>query len=108
MDLLGNTGEERGKHSPPAERVRPLSFDGFHGQVELAGEGLPLRRLIEGDEYPHDYIDQAVSQEYLPDGIAGTVYYGPGNAGFEREIGNRMTWWEKLRREGRERRNDDA
>jgi len=62
----------------------------------------------EGYKYPHDYVDQVVSQEYLPDGVAGTRYYQPGNAGFEREVGKRMAWWEKLRREGRERRRNDA
>ena len=69
-----------------------------------------MARLGHGDgyKYPHDYVDQVVSQEYLPDAVAGTKYYHPGDAGFEREIGKRMTWWEKIRREGREQRNDDA
>ena len=77
----------------------------------LAREYAALKARLgygEGYKYPHDYVDQVVSQEYLPDGVAGAKYYEPGDVGFEREIGKRMAWWDKLRREGRERRNDGA
>ena len=62
----------------------------------------------DGYKYPHDYLEQVVSQEYLPDGLAGTEFYRPGAAGFEKEIAKRLAWWERLRSEGMERRNDDA
>jgi putative ATPase len=62
----------------------------------------------EGYRYPHDYVDRIVSQEYLPESVSGAKYYQPGEVGFEREIGKRMAWWEKLRREGRERRSGGA
>ena len=87
--------------SKPAEPV-PLS-------IRNAPTALMARLGYgEGYKYPHDYVDRVVSQEYLPDGLAGKKYYEPGEAGFEREVGKRMAWWEKLRREGRDRRSDDA
>lgn len=92
---------QRDIEAKPAEPV-PLS-------IRNAPTAL-MARLGYGDgyKYPHDYVDQVVSQEYLPDAVAGAKYYRPGDAGFEREVGKRMTWWDKLRREGRERRSDDA
>ena len=34
---------------PLAERVRPKTLDEFQGQIELVGEGKPLRLMIEKD-----------------------------------------------------------
>jgi len=61
-----------------------------------------------GYKYPHDYVDQVVSQEYLPDALAGREYYRPGATGFEKEVAKRMAFWARLREEGKERRRDDA
>ena len=60
----------------------------------------------EGYKYPHDYVDQVVAQEYLPPGVAGSRFYEPGSAGFEREVAKRMAFWSKLKAEGEERRRD--
>jgi putative ATPase len=40
------------KHSPLADRVRPLSLADFVGQEHLLGEGKPLRVLIDADQVP--------------------------------------------------------
>ena len=61
-----------------------------------------------GYKYPHRYVDQIVAQEYLPEGLLGSTYYRPGDVGFEKEVRRRMDYWEKLRREGEERRKPDA
>jgi hypothetical protein len=36
-------------------------------------------------------------QEYLPESLAGAVYYEPGPFGFEREVAKRLGWWRELR-----------
>ncbi len=83
------------------------------GSVPLAIRNAPSKLMArlgygEGYKYPHDYLDQVVSQEYLPEGLSGAEYYEPGQAGFEREIAKRMAWWQRLKREGQERRRGDA
>jgi putative ATPase len=37
----------------------------------------------EGYLYPHAYRDHWVPQQYLPDSLQGTVFYQPGNEGYE-------------------------
>src|SRR3990167_4551046 len=44
--------EERLKHAPLADRIRPDSFQDFVGQEHIIGEGKMLRQVIEGDEVP--------------------------------------------------------
>jgi putative ATPase len=51
--------------------------------------------------YPHDYDDADVDQQYLPDGLAGRVFYEPSDQGLETQIGERLT---RLRRARLERR----
>lgn len=41
----------------------------------------------EGYKYPHDYGGY-VEQQYLPDSLAGKVYYVPSDNGFEKNIPN--------------------
>ena len=36
--------------------------------------------------YPHAYKDHWVSQQYLPDGLDGRVFYNPSNQGYENTI----------------------
>src|SRR3989338_1089266 len=44
--------EERLKHAPLADRIRPDSLHDFVGQEHIIGEGKMLRQVIEGDEVP--------------------------------------------------------
>jgi len=79
--------------------------------VPLAIRNAPTSLMSElgfgaGYKYPHDYVDGVVAQEYLPAGIAGSIFYQPGGAGFEREVAKRMAFWAKLKAEGEERRRD--
>jgi putative ATPase len=48
--------------------------------------------------YPHDFPGGDVDQQYLPDQLAGRVYYEPSESGLEATIGERL---ERLRRERR-------
>lgn len=48
----------------------------------------------EGYQYAHDFPDQFVEQEYLPENLRGTQYYTPNRVGYEAEILERLQrWW---------------
>ncbi|MBY0611051.1 MAG: replication-associated recombination protein A [Beijerinckiaceae bacterium] len=53
----------------------------------------------EGYRYDHDEPDAFSGQAYLPESLRGKTFYHPAERGFEREIGKRLEWWAKLRRE---------
>ena len=46
--------------------------------------------------YPHDFESADVEQQYLPDALAGRVFYEPSDQGLEIQIGERL---ERLRRQ---------
>ena len=51
--------------------------------------------------YPHDYDDADVDQVYLPDDLAGRVFYEPSDEGLEAKIGERLQRLRRLRLERR-------
>ena len=53
-----------------------------------------------GYQYPHDYPDHFVEEEYLPENLKGKIYYHPSDQGFEREIKKRLEYWRKRKVEG--------
>lgn len=55
----------------------------------------------EGYLYPHDFEDADVDQQYLPDELAGKVYYEPSDQGLEKQIAERL---QRLRRARLEKR----
>jgi putative ATPase len=50
-----------------------------------------------GYQYAHDHADAVVSQQHLPDNLAGRRYYTPTGRGFEVEIAERMKRLEERR-----------
>ncbi len=54
----------------------------------------------EGYQYDHDAPDGFSGQNCFPDGMGRENLYQPAERGFEREIGKRLAYWEKLRNEG--------
>jgi putative ATPase len=46
--------------------------------------------------YPHDFDDADIEQQYLPDALAGRVFYEPSDQGLEIQIGERL---QRLRRQ---------
>ncbi len=46
--------------------------------------------------YPHDFDNADVEQQYLPDALAGRVFYEPSDQGLETQIGERL---QRLRRQ---------
>lgn len=52
-----------------------------------------------GYQYPHDYPDHFIEEEYLPENLRGRIYYRPSEQGFEREIKKRLEYWRKKKGE---------
>ena len=52
-----------------------------------------------GYSYDPDEPDGVSTQRYLPDRIAGEVFYEPGRFGFEKTLGERLEWWAARRAE---------
>jgi putative ATPase len=50
-------------------------------------------------KYPHDYPENFVEQNYLPENLKEALYYQPTMNGVEAGIGERLqSWWEKYRK----------
>lgn len=52
-----------------------------------------------GYAYDHDAPDAFSGQDYFPEGMARPSFYQPVERGFERELGKRMAYWQRLRAE---------
>ena len=72
---------ERTRTMPVPVHLRDKHYKG----AEKLGHGL-------GYQYAHDYPKHYVKQQYLPDGLAGTVFYHPTDLGYERRIREHMDW----------------
>ena len=53
-------------------------------------------------QYAHDFKDAYVPQEYLPDRLAGRLFYHPTNRGYEKTIKQRLDAWRKLKEDTKE------
>lgn len=53
----------------------------------------------EGYRYAHDYPDGYTPQRYLPDAIQSAVFYTPTDRGYEKTIGERIRYWQRLRKQ---------
>ncbi|MBK8176121.1 MAG: replication-associated recombination protein A [Rhodospirillales bacterium] len=53
----------------------------------------------QGYAYDHDQDDAFSGQNYFPDGLERQRLYHPSPRGFERQITERLAYWERLRRE---------
>jgi putative ATPase len=94
--------------APKSNRVGGAYFSALADVEERGRLPVPLhlrpsahRRLSReygygrGYLYPHDFEDADVEQQYLPDELAGKVYYEPSDQGLETQIGERL---QRLRR----------
>ncbi len=52
----------------------------------------------DGYAYDHDVADGFSGQNYFPDDMPRRRFYHPAERGFERDIGKRLEYWDKLRR----------
>jgi putative ATPase len=79
--------EERGSLMPPLIILNaPTKF------MKSEGYG-------EGYRYDHDSPDAFSGQNYWPEGLGRQKLYRPAERGFEREIGKRLEYWARLRKE---------
>ena len=49
---------------------------------------------VKGYKYPHDYPNNYVKQEYMPENLKGSVYYTPGNNKYEKAL---KTYWDNIK-----------
>lgn len=49
-----------------------------------------------GYKYAHDYPGHFVRQQYLPDELAGSVFFKPGDNGYEKDVKEYMEWCKNL------------
>ena len=62
----------------------------------------------EGYQYDHDTPEGFSGQNCFPDDMPRETYYRPAERGFEREIGKRLAYWNRLRAEKVRDHGDDA
>ena len=70
------------------ERAMPVPVhlqDKHYKGAEKLGHGA-------GYLYAHDYPKHYVQQQYLPEGMEGTVFYEPSDNGYEKQINAHMKW----------------
>jgi putative ATPase len=51
-------------------------------------------------KYAHSYEDHFVDQEHLPPELRHQRYYAPSDAGYEKQIKERLKYWEERRKKG--------
>lgn len=66
--------------------IQPYLRDAHYSGAEKLGRT--------GYKYPHDYPNNYVKQEYMPENLKGRVYYKPGNNKYENSI---KEYWKKIK-----------
>lgn len=74
-----------GKNGPVPYPMRDNHYKG----AKALGHGAGYR-------YPHDYPYGIVAQQYLPDNLAGSIYYEPTANGYEQTVTNTLDTIEKM------------
>ena len=74
------------------------------GEVPMHLRNAPVKGMErlgygKGYKYAHDYPGNIVRQEFLPEEVAGAIYYEPSSNGFEARI---KEWLDRFRSGGRE------
>ncbi|MBI3929409.1 MAG: AAA family ATPase [Armatimonadetes bacterium] len=77
--------EAAARNHPGARVPIPLRDSHYRGAGRL-GHG-------KGYQYPHEFPDHYVPQQYLPDELKATRFYHPSALGHERTISKRMQYW---------------
>lgn len=52
-------------------------------------------------QYAHNYEDHIVDQQHLPSELAGRTYYTPSESGYEKQIKERLKYWEEKKKQSR-------
>ena len=48
-----------------------------------------------GYQYPHEFDQHFVAQNYLPREISGMTFYAPSNVGYEQQVAERLERWRR-------------
>jgi putative ATPase len=96
----------------PKSNAAYAAFGAAMRAAKEAGSLLPPKHILnaptklmkgegygDGYEYDHDAPEAFSGQNYFPDALGRQRFYDPPERGFEREIGKRLEYWAKLRRE---------
>jgi putative ATPase len=49
-------------------------------------------------KYAHNYEDNVVDQDHLPQELSGRNYYTPGESGYEKQIKERLKFWDERKK----------
>lgn len=98
--------------SAPKSNAAYVAYKGARRLAEEHGSLMPPRIILNaptklmrsegygaGYRYDHDEPDAFSGQNYWPEALGRKTLYRPVERGFEREIGKRLEYWERLRRE---------
>jgi putative ATPase len=96
----------------PKSNAAYTAFAAAMRAAKEAGSLLPPKHILnaptrlmkgqgygEGYHYDHDAPQAFSGQDYFPEALGRQRFYDPPERGFEREIGKRLAYWAKLRRE---------
>ncbi len=95
--------------APKSNRVHTAFAQAMDAAAAHPAEAVPLHirnaptKLMEelgygaGYKYAHAFEHAYVPQEYLPEVLRGASWYQPTDSGFEKTIGERMAFWQKLK-----------
>ncbi len=57
-------------------------------------------------KYDHEFRYHYSGQDYLPEELKGSIYYSPGDLGFEKELKRRIEFWKNLKEKITEKENN--
>lgn len=96
----------------PKSNAAYVAYKGAMRLAKAHGSLMPPKVILNGSTkllrsegygtdyaYDHDEPDAFSGQNYWPEALGRQRLYEPVERGFEREIGKRLDYWEKLRRE---------
>ncbi len=94
----------------PKSNAQYAAFGAAKRAAKLHGSLMPPKHILNaptklmkelgyGKDYDYDHHaeDAFSGQNYFPDEMPRETYYSPVERGFEREIGKRLEYWDKLR-----------
>ncbi len=96
----------------PKSNAGYVAYKAAMRTAKQAGSLMPPRHILnaptklmkqegygDGYRYDHDEPEAFSGQDYFPEALGRQTFYEPVERGFEREIGKRLAYWARLRRE---------
>lgn len=96
----------------PKSNASYVAYKAAMRTAKQAGSLMPPRHILnaptklmkqegygDGYRYDHDEPEAFSGQNYFPEALGRQTFYEPVERGFEREIGKRLAYWARLRRE---------